>query len=423
MIFLLFSIPALGQEHKEREYETAMTKGTFAVETGDYASAIGQFKKALEIKPNDKAALLSLGIAFSRAGDLVKAAEALRGALSIDPSDQRIRYELGIVLFKRGEREAAREHFSAVAELAVDEELKLAAKSRLDRIAAREGEKKLSLTLQGGLQYDSNVILDPRNPAVPPREKKSDSRAVVTVDGKYSFADRGAFSAEAEYLFYQSLHFNLEDLNIQQHNLGLAARSAVSGKSLIGLSYSFSYSGVGGDHYSTVHAVRPALDMKLSPQSLTKLQLGYESKRFFNSAVFTGNADRTATNIAAGVTHTAMLTGKTGLALGYAYDSDDADADAWDSAGHRGSLRLQSDTRLFTALVTASFTDRKYDAASSPLTPRRHDQTQEYSVGLSRNIAKTIRLNLSDTYTLNDSNLAQYEYTRNIIGLFAEMGL
>ena len=424
-ILLLFWSPAFGQEHREKDYETVMTKGTFAVENGDYKAAVEYFQKALDMKPKDKIAALSLGIAWSRDGDFTKAADALRAALSMDPSNPRIRYELAIVLYKRGETVAAKEHFTAIAEASVDVELRSAAKTYLDRIAAREGGKKLSLNFQLGAQYDSNVILDPKNPVVPAREKKSDSRAVATFDGKYSFVNRDIFTASAGYQFYQSVHANLEDFNVQQHSMSLAARSSFKEKFAAGLTYTFSYTGVGGEHYSTIHAVRPAVDMKLSPQSLTGFHLGYEDRRFLNNndEIFPANADRTGTNASAGLTHTVMLTKETGVALGYTFDKDDADVNVWDATGHKGSLQLQSDLRIFTAFATAAFTDRKYDEASSPLLPKRHDQTQEYGAGVSRNLTGKLRLVLSDFYTFNDSNLSPYEYTRNIIGLFAEMGI
>jgi hypothetical protein len=109
--------------------------------------------------------------------------------------------------------------------------------------------------------------------------------------------------------------------------------------------------------------------------------------------------------------------------MGYTFDKDDADVNFWDSTGHKGSLQLQSDLDIVTAFATAAFTDRKYDEASSPLLPKRHDQTQEYGAGVSRNLTGKLRLTLSDFYTFNDSNLGQYEYARNIVGLFAEMRL
>lgn|SRR5574341_62174 len=421
-VLLLFWSPALGQEHREKDYETAMTKGTFAIENGDYKAAVEYFQKALDMKPKDKIAALSLGIAWSRAGDLMRAAEALRAALSMDPSDPRIRYELAVVLYKRGETAAAREHFSTIAG-APDEELAAAAKTYLDRIAAREGGKKLSLNFQAGVQYDSNVILDPKNPVVPAREKKSDSRAVATFDGKYSFLNRDILTATAGYQLYQSVHANIEDFNVQQHSLSLAAHSAFLEKMAVGLTYTFSYTGVGGEHYSTVHQIKPVFEMKFTPQSLTAVHVGYEDRKFYNSVDFPVNTDRVGTNVSAGVTHTFLLTKEIGIALDYTFDTDDADVNVWDSTGHKGSFQLQSDLRIVTAFATAAFTDRKYEETSSAALPKRHDQTQEYGAGLSRDVTKKVRLILSDFYTFNDSNLSQYEYTRNIVGLFAEMRL
>ena len=87
IVVLAFS-PAFCQEQTEKGYETAMTLGSFQIETGEYANAVESFKKALAVKPADKAALVSLGIAYSRSGDLSNARETLQRALAVDPADQ-----------------------------------------------------------------------------------------------------------------------------------------------------------------------------------------------------------------------------------------------------------------------------------------------------------------------------------------------
>ncbi len=422
-MLLFFSSLAFAQDQKEEEYELAITKGTFQIETGDYASAIEYFKKARELKPGDKAATLFLGIAYSRKKDFQKAKEFLGQALAIDSSDWRVKYELGVVLYGLGENEKAIDSFTEIEEGDADETLKTAARGYLDRIAgkgARE-KKKLSVDLLGGFQYDSNVILDPEIPSVT-KEKKADWRALVTVDGKYAFLDSGKTSAEAGYMFYQSVHKDLEDFNVQQHNLKLAGRYDMTERVKLGLKYGFSYSSAGGDHYSTFNQLTPFAAVSFSPDSLTEFRYSYEAEKFFNSAAFSANSARNGNNNAVGLTHTVRLSKTAGIAAGYTYDKDSTDTAFWDYTGHKGSLRVQGEFRAVKVFAAASYYDKKYGGVSA-FTEKRHDETQEYSLGLTRDMGNNLSLDVSELYIINDSNLAPYEYKRNIVGLFAVMSL
>ena len=417
--------PALrAEENREKDYETSMTKGEFSLENGDHASAIAQFRKAREAKPRDKTAALSLGVAQGRAGNTAEAVKVLREANALDPSDQRIQYELGVALHKTNDLAGALTLLTPLAESADDTNVRTAAKSYLEHIEGKDTTGRFSLSAQAGVQYDSNVILDPVNPIGAPKDRKSDTRAVLSLDGGYRFVDSGPFTATAGYQFYQSVHVNLEDYNVQQHTLSLSTHAALSENATAGLAYSFAYSTVGALHYSTTHQLTPSLDLKLSSGSLTQVHLGFASRRFFNEDAFPTNSDRNVMNSSAGLTHTIQIAKGTGISAGYTYDRDsDAASDVWRSTGNKGAVSFQSDLGPVTLYGSASYIDRQYDASASTIDPKRHDKTQNYLFGLARDLTKAVRLNLSDDYTYNNSNLAAYEYKRNIVGLFVEIRL
>lgn len=420
-IALFFAVPfSYAQEHMNRDYETAVTKGAYSLETGDPASAVEQFKEALAVKPGEKEAILGLGIAYSHAGNFAGAKENLLKALAADPRDARVRYELGIVMYRLGEREEAKDFFSAAIEGSSDAALRSAAQKYLDLVEKTgPGDKKnLSLGLLGGLQYDSNVLLEPNNPIAAQGRRKSDWRAVLTLDGAYRFLKSETTAADAGYQFYQSVHRDLHDFNIQQHNLKLAVTHDLSKTAKAGIKYTFGYTLAGGSRFSTSNETIPFVTMGFTPASLTEFHYICEKGRFHNSASFPLNAQQSGTDRTGGLLHTVRLGAAANLSIGYDYDANEANERFWSYRGHKGSLSVQGTRGDYTASLSASYYDRRYREVIAGYTEKRHDGVQEYSAGLSRNMGKDLSLTVSELYTVNDSNLSPYEYTRNILGLF-----
>jgi tetratricopeptide (TPR) repeat protein len=407
------------QEHTNRDYETAATKGAFYLETGDPVSARDQFKQALAVKPGDKEATIGLGISYARAGNFSDAKETLLKALAVDPRDARVRYELGVVMYKLGEMDEAKDFFSAAIEGSADAALISAARKYLDLVEKERGAgKNLSLSLLGGLQYDTNVILEPNNPVAAQPRRKTDWRAVLTLDGDYRFLKSETTAADAGYQFYQSVHRDLHDFNIQQHNLKLAITHDLSKTAKAGIKYTFGYTLAGGSRFSTSNETIPFVTISFTPASLTEFHYICEKGRFYNSALFPLNAQQSGTDRTGGVLHTVRLGATAGLSIGYDYDANDANERFWSYRGHKGSLSVQGTQGSYTASLSASYYDRRYRDVIAGYTEKRHDGVQEYSAGLSRNMGKDLSLAVSELYTVNDSNLSPYEYTRNILGLF-----
>jgi len=420
IIVLAFASPsAFGQEQAEKGYDTAMTLGDFQLETGEYAHAIENFKYALAIKPGDAAALVSLGVAYSRGGDMPNALDTLQQALAIDPADERTKYELGIVLFKLGDRVAAKGRFIAVSRGPADETLKAASRDYLDIMAAENGEekKKLYLDLLGGIQYDSNVILDPDNP-VNPAGKQADWRFLATVYGKYRFSEAKKTTVDAGYFFYQSLHNTLKDFNVRQHDISVSGHYYPTHRARYDLRYGFATTLVGEEKYSVAHRITPGAVFNFSPASITEFFYVYENKKFYNSRLYAWNSDRNGINNAAGVSHTFVLSKQSTATVGYAWNQDSTNADVWNYTGNKTYVSGVKQLSTVKASLSASYYNKKYEDVLS-----RHDRTQEYSLSLNRNLTKHVSLDLSDLYVINDSNLMSFAYTRNIVSLLAVMWL
>jgi len=411
--------PSFAQEHANRDYEMAVTKGTLQIETGEYSEAITSLTKALEIKAADKAATQSLGIAYSRSGDFTAARRVLLKALEIDSTDFRTRYELGIASYKLGDSENAGRLFREVADGGAEEQLTIGAKRHLDLLLSEEVRNKKEafiLDVLAGLQYDSNVILEPSDAAAS-HEKKADWRAIAMVNAAYPLIKMERVIAEAGYRFYQSVHNNIQGFNVQQHNLGLGTKIVATDEVLAGLKYQYSYTLVGGDRYSSIHQIMPSVSLNLSSYQTAELAYTYESKKFFDNSDFIGNTDRSGNNNAVGLTYRHELGKDLGVSAGYTYDKDFTSASNWSYTGHKGSAGAHAAFSGFTFFAGLSYHARNYGDTFPGFTDKRHDRVQEYSFNIVREISRRIRIDLSEQYVKNRSTLAPYDYTRNIVGL------
>jgi len=418
---LLAVMPALAADtNVERDYEIALTKGQYAIELQDFPAAIGHLKRAIELKPKDTVARVSLGVAYSRSGDLAAARDALQKAVAADTTDGRARYELALVLAKLGQQEEAKAQMTQAAK-SNDPEVREAAQGYLEGKGEKEKEK-FSAKIAGGLQYDSNVILEPDSLPVAGM-KNADWRALLALHADYSFLRAERSEAAIGYVFYQTLHQDLKDYNVQQHTGRLAGRYLASKTVSIDLEYDFIYTFVGGDHYSTSNLLAFRMPANLTPASQTELHAAYEDKSFYDTAVFKGQTDRNGWNTAVGVGHTIMLDKRSGVAFDYTYDRNSAAADWWSYAGNKGMVTALGEWGDFKVFGSLSYYDRKYDAIQPGAPEKRHDGVQEYAAGATWKAGKNWSVTLSDDHTINDSNLAVYQYTRNIVSLIAEIRL
>jgi len=418
---LLAVMPALAADtNVERDYEIALTKGQYAIELQDFPAAIGHLKRAIALKPKDATARVSLGVAYSRSGDQAAARDALQQAVAADATDGRARYELALVLAKLGQQEEAKAQMAQAAK-SNDPEVREAAQGYLEGKGEKE-KQKYSAKIAGGFQYDSNVILEPDSlPVV--GMKNADWRALLALNADYSLLRAERSEAAIGYAFYQTLHQDLTDYNVQQHTGRLAGKYDLSKTVSLDLEYDFIYTFVGGDHYGTSNLLVFRMPANLTPASQTELHASYEDKSFYDTNLFKGQADRNGWNTAVGAGHTIMLDKRSGVAFDYTYDRNSAAADWWSYAGNKGMVTALGEWGDFKVFGSLSYYDRKYNAIQPGAPEKRHDGVQEYAAGATWKAGKNWSVTLSDDYTINDSNLAAYQYTRNIVSLIAEIRL
>ncbi len=426
-VFLLFSCAFSGAAFAlEKEYEIAVTNGALEIDQGHYLEAIDLLTQAIQLKPSDPHATLLLGIAYSRAGKPAEAELALSESLRLAPETPRALFELGVLYYHRNELQEAEGYFQQVIENAPQKELVIAASKYLEVITFRgfTEKKPYSLGFIAGLEYDSNVILEPDDPLVGGRQEEN-WRGLFNLDGHLFFLDTEQLAGKIGYSFYQSVHDTLTDFNVQQHKATLVGEWRPGKQLQAALKYHFAHTRVGEDHelYGNTHLVGPTATWLHTPNWATEFYYAHEFRRFFNTDIFSFNTQRSGDKDTVGISEKFKIAKVTGLSIGYVFDYVSADEKFWGYRGHKGVLKLGSSFGRLHLFLAASYHDRNYQDEFPGFGRERHDQMQEYSATLMWIPTQRMSIRLSELFINNNSNISDADYHRNIAGLHFEVRL
>lgn len=112
-IFIILVVPAilLGQQS---DPDQLMRAGISAQQNGDFQSAIHDYQKVIELRPDAAAAKVNLGAALAHVGRYDEAISMYRSALPGLKFKNPVLLDLGLAYYKKGDITNAREQFAAV---------------------------------------------------------------------------------------------------------------------------------------------------------------------------------------------------------------------------------------------------------------------------------------------------------------------
>ncbi len=419
VLSLIFCSTAFAEE--TAQFDLHITKGTLALDRKDYTRAIENFKAALKEKPDNPSANLYLGIALCNSGNEKEGEKLLKKALKLEPLSARTNLELGILYYKRGIYDEAKDFFEAVKNLSPGTDLSDMAKDYIREIERKEKrgkitEKNWAFSLTGGLQYDSNVVLEPSDGTLPQGiSRKSDWRGIIYLDAKYTPALTDNFTIGPTYSFYQSIHRELDDFNVQQHLPGIILNFAISDNFTIRTHYTYEYTTVGKEEYLSAHTIFPMLVISEGKGFFTALNYRYQQKDFKNTPLFETNTERNGSNNLIGITQYICISRAT-LSLGYSHDVDTTDKNYWSYRGNSGNLDLRFDLGEKWVLdLSGKYYQKDYKAEYPGTTEKRKDKTMTYSANLTKTLGSKFDITAGWLYEKNDSNIDIFEYKRDIL--------
>jgi len=384
--------------------------GVALVQASEYRAAITPLTEAQREAALAGRASLFLGIAQLRLGRLDSADDNFARAADRDPSVRMpARYYEGVIAYQEGRWSDARGHFTYVRTYAPTSAMGREATEFLVRI---EDQGKPGGELYGsvGFQYDSNVVLSTDAIEV---SNKADGRAVLSAGGFYAPLRSENAQLGGGYEFFQSLHFDLTDYDLQDHR-GNLQWSGMWGQIYGGLQSRYDYYLLKTSSFLQEVNAGPWAGIEEEGVGRTEVLYGTRWRDYKKRAY---SPTRDAWNNAAGLRQYLYLGSRFRyLQLGYMFNHESpthSDGDPFEYDGHEVGSTLIWAFPLWAVDTQLGFGYRRenYDANASD---GRDDNQYLISASASRQLTDFLLLTVGYFGDINDSNQSEFTYNRHI---------
>lgn len=252
--------------------------GTAYSGTGDLKRALGEFEEATREAPESGIAYYNLGYTQFKLRNYKEAIGALDRASKLDPDlSLQSRFYAGLSRYKLANYSEAKVDFEFVRKLGARTDTGSAAEEYLDTISRLA--KRYYGTLSSGVQYDTNVVLNPDGVNIISNQKAT--RAIFFLNLGYKPYLTPNTVIGGDYAAYFSFNNNLKEFNIQNHRINLYGerKTSLSEMPLVfSLNYFYDLVLINGppahDLFSQSHSVSPRISVQWA--SYTSTEFSYE---------------------------------------------------------------------------------------------------------------------------------------------------
>jgi tetratricopeptide (TPR) repeat protein len=390
----------------------------------------------LEIASKEEAAhageaMLLLGIVEIRRGHNEAARADLAKVETLDPKlAVQARYYQGLAAWRAGDREVAETHFAWVRDQPGDMVFTREAQAFLEGGDSAGTGRPYRLHAGFALEYDSNVVLAPEDDAIAEGiygiSDQDDGRALFTAGGQYAVLSRPNLRIALGYDFLQSLHFDLEEFDIQTHRAGFEG-AWLHGALTIGLSGAYDFSLL--DNESLLHAGTILPWARWDEGDFGRTEAYYRMRpRDFVLEPY--DPVRDSINHAVGVRQFFSLGARNrNIIVGYRYDADRADktiGEQFDYDGHQfeGGLQWDFGNDLYADALYAYKLENYDGASASPFDPSldaRDDDEHTVITRVEKRVWDYVWLKASYIFRDNQSDQESFDYGRHIASLGVEV--
>lgn len=418
----------------------------------EYEKAISFFQKALELDPDLVETYFQMGVAYYQMGWLREALEELgkaqiytpenamvyyyQGAIYYDMkkfhksvvSFRKIRefdpalmafsyYWEGVSLFQQGLYAKSKEPLQEVIKLSPNSPLGKSSGEFLE--AVKEQTKPLCFDAKLGVEYDDNVTLQPVDEDAADISGKEDERAVINLKlTRRAFLEPGEVGIS--YSFYQSLHQDLDEYNLQGHTGSLYFASALRPFQPT-VQYNYEYYFVDNDEYLEKNVLVPSVNISVASPHITQIYFKYESMNYLVS-VEEDEYDRSGSANSVGVNqYFSIIEDKGFFRVGGEYKNNEADGDDWDYSGSKfvASLYIPLPISKMHMEIGGEYELNNFDNEDSFFEETREDKIVRAWLEFIYKLNNNWDVALNYRHINNRSNIDFYEYRRNITSLFA----
>ncbi len=402
--------------------------GVALVQSGANADAVPYLQRAQAEHALDAQASLFLGIAFLRLQQNAAARQNFERAAARDPSLRlSATYYEGVLNYRAGNTQAAEEQFSYVARTSPSSEMGHEATQFLQQIRRGVGAA-YHLYAQAGLQYDSNVVLAPSDNAADEIVKgdlgisnESDGRGIIEAGGTYAPWRTDKAQLSVGYDFYQSLHFRLNQFNLQDHRAAVELSGRAGGTEL-GVLGRYDYYFLDTDSFLQEFSALPWVTIPEGAMGRTEMFYRERRRDFFKQAF----RIRDAFNHSPGIRQVMYLgSEERDVFLGYRFDREDPvhDDQASKAFGYDGhQLEVGVDWTFpfdLSGELSYIYRHEDYDSASDG----RIDNDHQVVVAAHKQLTEQLALLAAYWGTFDNSTKTFFDYQRHVVSLALEWRL
>ena len=403
--------------------ETPRIKGAL-MELIEVLYQLGELKEAhnyIEIaeRENIRPAQTSFmkGLVLAKEGRNVEAVEAFERAKGLDASlTQTANYQIGLLHIKEKEFGKAKEAFKEVVILDPNSNVALFANQYMKAIGRREeAERPFKFTAGFSFAYDDNVILKPSGEvATGLIADEDDTREVYTFSTEYNTRLAERMKLKAKYSLYWADQNSLSSFNVLSNSFTVAP-SYYFDKASLTANLGYNYTAVDEESYLSKFTVNPMGNLMIGESNMAQAFFRYENKDFLQSAV-NSNEDRDANNYAGGVGWFLFFADNKGFFNArYELSYDDTEGSNWEYLGNKFSATLL--VPIFDKFKATGFGEayfQNFENTHTTFGVEREDDIYTAGCILAFNITENAEIQARYTYVKDNSNIAVYDYDRNI---------
>ncbi len=304
---------------------------------------------------------------------------------------------------------------------------------------AAKAERRFHVDAKLGFFYDDNVPVNPfRSSDLSAEEsRKREHRSTGElgfVRFEYTPLRTPDWEGSVAYGLLQTVNNSVSHFNIQNHtglgNLAYKTR-LLDRPAAWNFAYQYDYISVDDAGFVSRHTVAPGLTLAWDAMNLSQLQLRYQNKDFLQArrTLVDSSDNRDANNYMAGLLHVFRFQAdRHYLRLGYQFENEAAQGSNWSYLGHRLLAGAQYTLPWYDIRLTYDF-DTQYrgykhlhtflpTGIASPQI-HRSDWDMNHLFSISKTFPGNITVAIEYLLNRNFSNLAVYDYIRNVITVSA----
>lgn len=401
------------------------------IELADALYQLGELEDALkeletaereDIEPAQTAFLK--GMILSKLGRNKEAIDSFKKAKSLDGEKlaQSADYQIALANLQEGNLAEAKEVLKEIVVKDPNADIAQFANQYIDSITKRlKEERPFRLALGVQYQYDDNVLLKPGDAAAAAGiTGEHDSLEIYTLRAEYSPRFKGPFDIKAQYSFYLNNHHKLATHDVQSHTAAVIPSYNFT-KSSISLLASYNYTFVDDYKYLSTITLSPAYTFALTQNQFASGFLRYQKKEYLKPPL-DPDEDRDSDDYAVGASWFYLLSENKGfLNVRYELNKENTDGENWGYTGSKFGLSLlYSITERLKFNIGGEAYFQRYDENHTAFDIEREDNTYTFITMLSYTIYDDIDIQAQYVYMRGDSNIAVYDYDKNITGVGVE---